>query len=297
MSEYKNLKNFFKEFKVSPYSLLNLDENSSEKEIKKAYHSKARLIHPDKNTTDTTLEFQILTMAFDLIIFRNKRYSRTHITDYSNEVIEIDSLPKNEKYQTCAPIHGYKSSRSVDDDNYSRIKLDSPYKLMNKFNTDEFNAIFEHLKEKSELKKSSSLIKKDIIGHNKTSLNMCQVITDGEYMIVGEESSLDDYTTSHGGDYMKSFSDIQQPSIKNIPKNIDYSRSFIKENTRKMKGSEIKSSVNTRSKPLNIKYNKSFADSQTDFLNNQIENMRKVNELNNSIIQSKKKIFQHSISY
>jgi curved DNA-binding protein CbpA len=298
MSEYKNLKNFFKEFDVSPYSLLGLEEESSEKEIKKAYRSKARLIHPDKNTTDTTLEFQILTMAYQLILIRNKKYiPKKIIINYDDELEEIDTLPKEEEIsfiRTSAPSKGYKATRS-EKLNYSEITLESPEKLMAKFNTDKFNAIFEHLKYKSESNKS--LIKKEIIGNTNSKLNMCQVMTDGEFMIVGEEDSLDDYTTSHGIDYIKGFSDIQQPTKKNIPKNIDYSRSSIKNNTRSMKDSEIKSSLNIKSKPLDIKYNKSFADSQVDFINNQIENMRQIQETNKSIINRRKKIFQNSISY
>jgi hypothetical protein len=299
MSEYKNLKNFFKEFDVSPYSLLDLDEESSEKEIKKAYRSKSRLIHPDKNTTkDTTLEFQILTMAYQLILIRNQKYiPRKIIINYDDEVEEIDTLPKEDEVsfiRTSAPAKGYKATRS-EKLNYSEVQVDSPEKLMAKFNTDKFNAIFEHLKDKSDSKQS--LIKQEIIGHANSKLNMCQVMTDGEFMIVGEEDSLDDYTTTHGIDYIKGFSDIQQPTKKNIPKNIDYSRSLIKENTRKMKNSEIKSSVNIISKPLDIKYNKSFADSQVDFLNNQIENMRQIQETNKSIINKKKRIFQQSIAY
>jgi curved DNA-binding protein CbpA len=301
MSEYKNLKNFFKEFDVSPYSLLDLDEESSEKEIKKAYRSKARLIHPDKNTsTDTSLEFQILTMAYQLILIRNQKYiPRKIIINYDDEVEEIDTLPKEDEVsfiRTSAPAKGYKATRS-DKTNYSEIQVESPGKLMAKFNTDKFNAIFEHLKDNSESNKSQSLIKHEIIGHTNSKLNMCQVMTDGEFMIVGEEDSLDDYTTTHGIDYIKGFSDIQQPIKKNIPKNIDYSRSYIKENTRKMKNSEIKSSINIISKPLDITYNKSFADSQVDFINNQIENMRQIQDTNKSIIDKKKRIFQLSIDY
>jgi curved DNA-binding protein CbpA len=298
MGDYKGLKNFFKEFDVSPYSLLDVDEESSEKQIKKAYRSKALLIHPDKSTTDTTLEFQILTMAYQLILIRNKKHiPRKIITNYTEEIEEIDTLPQEDDVsfiRTSAPAKGYKATRS-ELLNYSEVQVDSPEKLMAKFDTDKFNAIFEHLKKKSDSKQS--LIKKDIIGHTNSKLNMCQVMTDGEFMIVGEEDSLEDYTTSHGIDYIKGFSDIRQPSKKNIPKNIDYSRSEIKENTRKMKNSEIKSSVNLKSKPLDIKYNKSFADSQVDFINNQIENMRQIQETNKSIINKKKRIFQQSIAY
>lgn len=46
------------------YLLLEIDENATNEEIKKAYRRKAHQLHPDKNrNADTTQEFQKLNHA------------------------------------------------------------------------------------------------------------------------------------------------------------------------------------------------------------------------------------------
>ena len=54
------------------YELLEIDSDSDIDEIKKAYKKKAHQLHPDKNTNDTTAEFQKLNEAY-LAICNSKK--------------------------------------------------------------------------------------------------------------------------------------------------------------------------------------------------------------------------------
>ena len=60
----------------SYYRILEVSENASDEEIRKAYRSKAKLYHPDVNQSpDAHTMFVLLTAAYDTLINRNKRIS------------------------------------------------------------------------------------------------------------------------------------------------------------------------------------------------------------------------------
>lgn len=70
------------------YLLLEIDENATNEEIKKAYRRKAHQLHPDKNRdTDTTQKFQELNHAYQILI--NKSSTSKNIYDnysfYNND--------------------------------------------------------------------------------------------------------------------------------------------------------------------------------------------------------------------
>ena len=50
---------------ISPYSILGIQENASEKEVKEAYRQKAREHHPDRGGDPN--KFKIIQMAYELI--------------------------------------------------------------------------------------------------------------------------------------------------------------------------------------------------------------------------------------
>jgi hypothetical protein len=60
----------------SYYRILEVPENASDEEIRKAYRSKAKLYHPDVNQSpDAHSRFVLLTVAYDNLINRHKRRS------------------------------------------------------------------------------------------------------------------------------------------------------------------------------------------------------------------------------
>jgi curved DNA-binding protein CbpA len=59
---------------VSYYKILEVPENASDEDIRKAYRSKAKLYHPDVNKSpDAHSMFVLLTAAYDTLINRHKR--------------------------------------------------------------------------------------------------------------------------------------------------------------------------------------------------------------------------------
>lgn len=287
------IKLFFKKNNISPYSILEIDKKADKRTIKKAYRKKAMIFHPDKNQKyDTTMEFQIISMAYEYCKYKlkkNKKEFDELKQKYREDLEELDKKTIDEDIDIEEVIrrpynkHGYSSTRTSEKE-YSKSQIYTPEQLMKKFNIDKFNAIFEHLKEDSNNKQ---IIKKPI-GIEKSKLSNCKVITDGEVMIMGEDEALDDYTMDDMIDYKKGFLDIKQPSKKDVNKmEIDFKRTKVKKNMKKMSGSELKSIVNERFKPLNNTYQKNFAESQVDFLNNQMENMRMENKKNKEYISKK----------
>lgn len=71
------------------YLLLEIDENATNEEIKKAYRRKAHQLHPDKNRdTDTTQEFQKLNYAYQILI--NSKFSTNNYwAEYEKEQEEL----------------------------------------------------------------------------------------------------------------------------------------------------------------------------------------------------------------
>lgn len=292
MSNYKELKAFFKSYNVCPYEILGISKNSDKKELKRAYRAKALLLHPDKNTFDTTLEFQILGMAYEYIRERIKKYTASSHQElkmsYEQDLNETDNLQKEEIVRSAAPKSGYGNFARSTETDYTKISIDKPEQLMKKFNSDKFNAIFEHLKS---LTDESTVIKHELNPYSQRQLASCKVITDGDLMLVGEDDTLDDYTNQHGVDYLKGFSTISQPSKKKLPKDIDYSRSSVKAHMKSMKQSEIKSQINQKFKPITPKFEKNFAEMQADFINNQMEGMRLEHQRNKTFIQKNPHLF------
>jgi curved DNA-binding protein CbpA len=70
------------------YKLLGVPVNATEKQIKKAYHTKARHVHPDRcgGSVEAKRNFQILQKAYEILYDPEKRklYDRTGCTDTDN---------------------------------------------------------------------------------------------------------------------------------------------------------------------------------------------------------------------
>ena len=63
----------------SPYEILNIHKNSTEEEVKKAYHDLARKYHPDKNSDpDAEERFKEIKYAYETIQNKNSYHNYNH---------------------------------------------------------------------------------------------------------------------------------------------------------------------------------------------------------------------------
>jgi DnaJ-class molecular chaperone len=86
----------------NPYSLLGLDKNASDKEIKASYRNLAKKYHPDINPGDKAKEkqFKKISTAYEIISNPKKR------ADYDNGLIDAQGNPSHQHYGHYNPSHG-----------------------------------------------------------------------------------------------------------------------------------------------------------------------------------------------
>lgn len=91
---------------MNPYEVLNVDENSSDEEIKKSYRELAKKFHPDLNKNNPLAEekFKEINEAYEKINSKEKRSSvNSHFThnyyDYSSSSMEdmLNSILKKQR--------------------------------------------------------------------------------------------------------------------------------------------------------------------------------------------------------
>ena len=82
--------NFSFNQKEDPYSILGVDKHATQEEIKKAYHEKAFIYHPDKNINNTdelkvvrAMQMKQLTSAYSLIV--NDRSRADELSEQSRD--------------------------------------------------------------------------------------------------------------------------------------------------------------------------------------------------------------------
>jgi curved DNA-binding protein CbpA len=81
------------------YEILEINENASEKEIKKAYHKLSLQYHPDKNKDNRAIEkYQNIRTAYDILIDSKTRieYCKMNLIQQNNFVTMLQKIFNNE---------------------------------------------------------------------------------------------------------------------------------------------------------------------------------------------------------
>ena len=116
---------FILDRKINYYTILDLDQNTTLKDIKKAYRRKAHQLHPDKNNSiNNNQEFQNLNEAYkNLLILHNKHIpskttSQKFDFDYDSDVFfdyfDIDSIRYDtDLYNLTCACKEWKELRAV----------------------------------------------------------------------------------------------------------------------------------------------------------------------------------------
>lgn len=301
----ESYRNFFDEFNSSPYEILKVSLTANKKDIKNAYKKRSLELHPDKNLHDTTHEFQILNMAYHVVVNDIRHIDEQSISDFGDityDSTELDAIVKDDDGYVIKSSHqnGYETLPPTTETNYTNIQLEKPDKLMEKFDIDNFNAIFDYLKEKNETEKQIVKVE-EIVGYNKINQSQSSVISDGEYLLSGELEDVNDYTNGNGMDFRKgfdNFKNLTKEELTIIKQNVDNQKHLNKNNMPKMKKGEMQSLINKKFKPINVVHqNKSFAEIKADFLNNQIENMRIEKDKSKKVLKKYQHVFNNKLEY
>lgn len=107
------------------YDVLGIKQNSSENDIKKAYHALAVKYHPDKNTDSSAEEmFKIINEAYNVLINKDKRHQ------YDISGIKCDNIDLESAQQIFDSFFQKKS--------FDAIRGRDPYKIRKKDDYDLF---------------------------------------------------------------------------------------------------------------------------------------------------------------
>lgn len=85
---------------MNPYKTLNIPQNSTQKEIKKAYYKLAKKYHPDtnQNNKEADLKFREINKAYEMINTEEKKFNfdtyGTSCVDGDIDILEMEKIFK-----------------------------------------------------------------------------------------------------------------------------------------------------------------------------------------------------------
>lgn len=116
------------------YSILGINNQSTEKEIKKAYYSKAKILHPDKKNESDELLFSEITEAYDILTDSEIRKEYDMKSKWGNNYNEYYDLfdidfgfsyeNEKERLESFKKNHVYNIQIDVDDSFKGTLKYD-----------------------------------------------------------------------------------------------------------------------------------------------------------------------------
>lgn len=135
---------------INLYKVLGVDKRATKKEIKKAYHKKALLLHPDKYNNNSQEEMHILNAVYEILKdpIKRRNYDGECSADYnelSNHYKIIQELEKDYKEKRITKKEYNKLWREAMPKEYDAIN-EPDYTLVNTEDTyfsNKFNKIFK----------------------------------------------------------------------------------------------------------------------------------------------------------
>ena len=154
-------------FGIDPYEYLGIDVASSKNDIKKAYKTRAMILHPDKTGGKTEAEFKLLVLSYKYAIKNcvdnhtstfeelkntpreNKHYQRTfHNTNFEdtqtrNELFVDDDIDLDQFEEQMKRTQGLSTTYTAE--NFYKKEVLDTMKTNGKFDKLKFNAFFVKL--------------------------------------------------------------------------------------------------------------------------------------------------------
>lgn len=302
---------YFKENDINPYKILGVkkniitsDKKESKKNIKKAYHIKAKELHPDKTQGSTELEFKILKECYQYLIDQLDNQGKSHIelkTSFNDNKQEYSYDSSRDFKKTNFDDYNVRKKlfvNTVDNSNYKNKSENIPTDYSSipttnyrnifdsqKFNLQSFNAMFEiHGSKDSLLYNNDSCVEPESI-ISESTMNPVEISTYNGLLLEKEEEN--------------SFAFADEPTIiptiNETPSNkLD---KLIKQQTIKAYSKKkLNNLYHERSnEKFNVDTSRSFAENELFLREQHINNMKKEMELNRQNINRHINIFPDSL--
>lgn len=303
------------DFGIDPYDYLGVNVTASSKQVKKAYKTKAKLLHPDKTGGRTEMEFKLLHISYKHIIqhcvdkevsnfeeLKNapreeEGYARSfYNTDFDdpttrNELFADDDLNLEQFEEEMKRVQGGSTSYSAE--NFYRKEVLDTMKTKGKFDREKFNAFF--LKLQIDGKIPNQLVKREKVVASNQDKEYVNVNVYCDKMVNSIDRTDSNYKTL-----------LKQPEIKSddITKLIDTDTKVIdslikqhrkdtgKISRKKLRELQMKAQENV---PVNTQL--TFEQAKERMLLEQLRDIQDSQKEQKEYVTKNKRIFANSIIY
>lgn len=309
---------YIEENNIDPYKILDIDPDSNEETIKKAYKRKSRKIHPDKTNGKTELEFKILGICYKYAIDKLNIYKTklpSELKQQSNQELvyedsrDFHSINWNDqqtrekffyggntgglRFDTHSELVNQKVSGPI---NYSDVQQKSYKNIFGEhegYNRDKFNAAFE-LQTTHKKKISSHQGNPEAIEAN-SSLSPLFIETHGGLIIEHDTSYIKPISYleyEENSDFnADDISNLSQKEMNKIIKNTKRDTSHFS----KKKMSKMLDSYNSDRSTVKIDTTRTFQENKAFLYESHINDMREESERNQKNIIDRLSIYPQNV--
>ena len=306
---------------INPYEFLGIDDLSDIVEIKKAYKSKSKLYHPDRNG-GSDVQFKILVLCYkhakeNCIVSGNVNdfsklkknadedakeelgYERTFHTTYfddpetrkqifADDFIDFESFKDEMK-----KMQGMSTSYVAE--NFYKKEIIEKFKKNGKFDRELFNAYFLKMKKDGKIQNNQLVKVEEVQAFNQDSNYMKVNIHDNMVINIDGGKKDGNYRELKKSKEIKN-SDIQEvleTDLKTISK-------LIKENkkdTGKISRKKLKELEMKAKAPISVEHQLSFAEMKAKLEFEELERIRREREEQKDVVERNKRIYNNRIMY
>lgn len=303
------------EFGINPYELLGVDVSSNSTQVKKAYKSKAKILHPDKTGGKTEAEFKLLVLSYKHVLKNcvdtpvasfqemkeapreEKHYHKNFYdinfedTETRNQIFVDDDINLEEFEKQMKKSQGGSTTYSAE--NYYKKEVLETMKTNGKFDKTKFNAFFNKLQKDGKI--PNQLVKKEKVLASNASKEYVNVNTYDDMMVNSIDKVNGNYRkflqqTEVNSDDITKLVDIDKKVLDKLIK--DTKKDTGKISRKKMRELEEKAKVN-----IPVDTTLTFEQAKQKMLLEQINDIHDSHKKQKDYVMKNKRIFINSISY
>lgn len=303
------------EFGINPYELLGVDVSSNSIEVKKAYKSKAKILHPDKTGGKTEAEFKLLVLSYKYVVKNcvdtpvasfqemkeapreEKHYHKNFYdinfedTDTRNQIFVDDDINLEEFEKQMKKSQGGSTTYSAE--NYYKKEVLETMKTNGKFDKVKFNAFFNKLQKDGKI--PNQLVKKEKVLASNASKEYVNVNTYDDMMVNSIDKVNGNYRkflqqTEVNSDDITKLVEIDKKVLDKLIK--DTKKDTGKISRKKMRELEEKAKV-----IIPVDTTLTFEQAKQKMLLEQINDIHDSHKKQKEYVMKNKRIFVNSIAY